>query len=111
MATVSSLSSLMHLRSDLMHLSPTTLTKSGAPACTVQPHASAEHNLCKGVLTSQVSATELSTPVPWGNDGTSFGQALLQPTVIYVQPLLKLMSLVSVKVLTMHPNLQHVAEQ
>ena len=48
----------------------------------------------------QVSATELSTPVPWSNDGTSFGQALLQPTLIYVEPLLKLLSLVKVKVKT-----------
>ena len=46
----------------------------------------------------QVSATDLSTPVPWGNDGTTFGQALLQPTVIYVQPLLRLISSTKVKV-------------
>ena len=36
--------------------------------------------------------------MPWGNEGTSFGQTLLQPTIIYVQPLLKLMSMVNVKV-------------
>ena len=59
----------------------------------------------------QVTATELSTPVPWGNDGTSFGQALLQPTTIYVQPLLKLISLVKVKVMmvvlaALHPRPQ-----
>ncbi len=52
----------------------------------------------QSLWTLQVSATELSTPVPWGNDGTSFGQALLQPTTIYVQALLKLISLVKVKV-------------
>ncbi len=76
-----------------------------------QAHALVRKKRAKVSCTSQVSATELSTPVPWGNDGTTFGQALLQPTVIYVQPLLKLLSLVNVKVMDMHPNLQHVAAE
>lgn len=44
----------------------------------------------------QVSGTGLNDQVPWGN-GT-FGEALLAPTIIYVQRLLSLVDVADVKV-------------
>lgn len=47
-------------------------------------------------LRRQVSGTSLTDQTPW--EGGTFGDALLAPTVIYVQRLLSLLSVVDVKV-------------
>ena len=44
----------------------------------------------------QVSNTSLQDAAPWG--GGTIGQALLEPTVIYVEPLLELMEQTRLKV-------------
>lgn len=44
----------------------------------------------------QVSGTSLADPAPWG--ATTIGEALLAPTVIYVEAVLKLIQLAAIKV-------------
>ena len=50
-----------------------------------------------------MSGTSLEDPAPWG--GGTIGQALLQPTVIYVEPVRKLTELTTIKVRTCLPHL------
>ena len=51
----------------------------------------------RGLLLVQVSGTSLADPAPWGGAAT-VGQALLEPTTIYVEPVLKLIQLAAIKV-------------
>ncbi len=59
----------------------------------LKSNAGQETHIC---LCLQVSGTDLNDQVPWGN-GT-FGEALLAPTIIYVQRLLSLLDVADVKV-------------
>ena len=53
----------------------------------------------RGRLRAQVSGISLADPAPWGGAAT-IGEALLEPTTIYVEPVLKLIQLAAIKVRT-----------
>ena len=57
--------------------------------------------VCKTDVLVQVSGKSLQDPVPWGGAG-SLGEALLEPTLIYVKRLLALTEAVQVKANSHH---------
>ncbi len=66
-------------------------------ACmTLSRHQAALVDLPTCVQVLEVSGTSLQDPAPWAN-GASFGEALLEPTIIYVKRVLALHEAVTLK--------------